>query len=121
MTGDRPNIQRILTFPCCGNPPVTAISALTAPAIRRSWVRSGVRRMGALHKNHIAGEWVDGAAVSRNINPSDTKDVVGEYAQAHHGQPKNPPSPTRVAKSGGKSSPRPSRSLTTHHSAPLAG
>ena len=35
-----------------------------------------------LHKNYIAGEWVEGAGVSRNINPSDTGDVVGEYAQA---------------------------------------
>src|SRR5208337_2665138 len=38
--------------------------------------------MSALHQNYIAGEWVDGAAVSRNINPSDTSDVVGEYARA---------------------------------------
>lgn len=35
------------------------------------------------HKNLIDGEWVDGARVSRNINPSDTRDVVGEYAQAN--------------------------------------
>jgi aldehyde dehydrogenase (NAD+) len=32
-------------------------------------------------KNLINGEWVEGARVSRNINPSDTRDVVGEYAQ----------------------------------------
>jgi alpha-ketoglutaric semialdehyde dehydrogenase len=38
--------------------------------------------MSVLHKNYIAGEWVEGAGVSRNINPSDTSDVVGEYAQA---------------------------------------
>jgi len=38
--------------------------------------------MSALHKNFIAGEWVDGAGVSRNVNPSDTNDIVGEYAQA---------------------------------------
>jgi alpha-ketoglutaric semialdehyde dehydrogenase len=38
--------------------------------------------MSALHKNFIAGEWVDGAGVTRNINPSDTNDCVGEYAQA---------------------------------------
>src|SRR5437667_3031780 len=42
--------------------------------------------MSALHKNHIAGEWVDGASVSRNVNPSDTNDVVGEYAQADAAQ-----------------------------------
>src|SRR3954462_12680882 len=32
--------------------------------------------------NLINGEWVQGARTSRNINPSDTRDVVGEYAQA---------------------------------------
>ena len=35
-----------------------------------------------LHKNYINGEWLEGAAVSKNINPSDVTDVVGEYAQA---------------------------------------
>ena len=39
-----------------------------------------------MHKNLIAGDWVDGAEVSRNINPSDTNDVVGEYAQADAAQ-----------------------------------
>lgn len=34
-----------------------------------------------LHKNLIDGEWV-GADASRNINPSDTNDVVGEFARA---------------------------------------
>lgn len=34
-----------------------------------------------LHRNLIAGEWVTGDA-SANINPSDTNDVVGEYARA---------------------------------------
>jgi acyl-CoA reductase-like NAD-dependent aldehyde dehydrogenase len=38
--------------------------------------------MSALHENLIAGEWVDGVAVARNVNPSDTNDVIGEYAQA---------------------------------------
>ncbi|QRM57830.1 aldehyde dehydrogenase family protein [Sinorhizobium sp. BG8] len=33
-----------------------------------------------LHKNLIAGEWVTGDA-SANINPSNTNDVVGEYAR----------------------------------------
>ena len=37
-------------------------------------------------KNLIAGEWVAGADVSRNINPSDTRDVVGEFAQADAAQ-----------------------------------
>ena len=35
-----------------------------------------------MFKNLIGGEWVEGARTSRNINPSDTRDVVGEYAQA---------------------------------------
>lgn len=34
-----------------------------------------------LHKNLIAGEWVDGDA-STNVNPSNTNEVVGEYARA---------------------------------------
>ena len=42
--------------------------------------------MTELHRNYIAGEWTDGVAVSRNINPSDTSDVVGEYAQADAAQ-----------------------------------
>jgi alpha-ketoglutaric semialdehyde dehydrogenase len=35
-----------------------------------------------LHNNFINGEWVAGTSVSQNINPSDVKDIVGEYAQA---------------------------------------
>ena len=35
-----------------------------------------------LHKNFINGEWLDGASVSQNINPSDISDVVGDFAQA---------------------------------------
>jgi acyl-CoA reductase-like NAD-dependent aldehyde dehydrogenase len=38
--------------------------------------------MPVLHKNFIGGEWVAGATATRNINPSNTNDVVGEYAQA---------------------------------------
>jgi acyl-CoA reductase-like NAD-dependent aldehyde dehydrogenase len=34
------------------------------------------------HSNYIAGEWVPGSNVTRDINPSDLSDVVGEYAQA---------------------------------------
>ena len=36
--------------------------------------------MTAILKNFIGGEWVDGTGVTRNINPSNTNDVVGEYA-----------------------------------------
>jgi len=39
-----------------------------------------------MFKNLINGEWMDGASASRNINPSDTSDVVGEYAQADAAQ-----------------------------------
>ena len=39
-----------------------------------------------MFKNLIGGEWVEGPRVSRNINPSDTRDVVGEYAQADAAQ-----------------------------------
>jgi alpha-ketoglutaric semialdehyde dehydrogenase len=42
--------------------------------------------MTDLHKNYIAGEWVEGAGVTRNINPSNTEDVIGEYAQASAAQ-----------------------------------
>ena len=34
------------------------------------------------YSNYIAGEWVAGSSVTRDINPSDLSDVVGEYAQA---------------------------------------
>ena len=37
--------------------------------------------MSELHRNLIDGEWVGGDAVP-NINPSDTNEVVGEYARA---------------------------------------
>jgi alpha-ketoglutaric semialdehyde dehydrogenase len=39
-----------------------------------------------MHDNYINGEWTQGARASRNINPSDTRDVVGEYAQADAAQ-----------------------------------
>lgn len=35
-----------------------------------------------LHQNFIAGEWIKGDKVTKNINPSNTDDVIGEYAQA---------------------------------------
>lgn len=39
-----------------------------------------------MHKNYIGGQWVDGSDVNININPSDTHDVVGEYARADEDQ-----------------------------------
>lgn len=34
------------------------------------------------HLNYIAGAWTEGASIAPNINPSDTRDVVGEYVRA---------------------------------------
>jgi acyl-CoA reductase-like NAD-dependent aldehyde dehydrogenase len=42
--------------------------------------------MTTLFKNYIGGEWVAGNTVTVNRNPSDTSDVVGEYAQADAAQ-----------------------------------
>jgi acyl-CoA reductase-like NAD-dependent aldehyde dehydrogenase len=39
-----------------------------------------------MFKNLIAGEWREGPRVIRNINPSDTRDLIGEYAQADAAQ-----------------------------------
>jgi acyl-CoA reductase-like NAD-dependent aldehyde dehydrogenase len=39
-----------------------------------------------MFKNFIAGAWVAGTQTSPNINPSDTRDVIGEYAQASAAQ-----------------------------------
>src|SRR6266576_3228774 len=44
------------------------------------------RNMTVALKNFVGGEWVDGAGLTRNINPSNTKDVVGEYAKADKAQ-----------------------------------
>lgn len=42
--------------------------------------------MTAILKNFIGGEWVDGSGVTQNINPSNTNDLVGEYAKADKAQ-----------------------------------
>ncbi len=39
-----------------------------------------------MFKNLIAGEWLEGASVTVNRNPSDVGDVIGEYAQADRAQ-----------------------------------
>ena len=39
-----------------------------------------------MFKNYINGEWVDGSQIYRNINPSDTRDLIGEYALADASQ-----------------------------------
>ena len=33
-----------------------------------------------MFQKFIAGEWLDGASARPNINPSDTRDTIGEYA-----------------------------------------
>jgi aldehyde dehydrogenase (NAD+) len=38
--------------------------------------------MAELHRNLIGGKWLEGASATDNINPSNTKDVVGRYASA---------------------------------------
>src|SRR3982074_2823864 len=42
--------------------------------------------MSELHKNFIGGEWLAGAKATRNVNPSNTNDIVGEYAHADAAQ-----------------------------------
>ncbi|MBN9628249.1 MAG: aldehyde dehydrogenase [Acidovorax sp. SCN 65-28] len=40
----------------------------------------------SIHHNFIAGEWLAGADAAANINPSDTRDIVGQYARASQAQ-----------------------------------
>ncbi len=42
--------------------------------------------MSNLSNNFIAGDWIAGPSTISNINPSDTNDVIGEYAQASKSQ-----------------------------------
>jgi acyl-CoA reductase-like NAD-dependent aldehyde dehydrogenase len=42
--------------------------------------------MSELHKNFVSGEWLAGASATRNVNPSNTNDIVGEYAHADAAQ-----------------------------------
>jgi aldehyde dehydrogenase (NAD+) len=37
-------------------------------------------------RNFIGGEWLEGANAADNVNPSDTSDIVGEYAHASAAQ-----------------------------------
>ena len=37
-------------------------------------------------RNLVDGQWVDGVSTVANLNPSDTADVIGEFAQADGGQ-----------------------------------
>jgi acyl-CoA reductase-like NAD-dependent aldehyde dehydrogenase len=42
--------------------------------------------MNAIQKNYVAGEWVESAGVSHNVNPSNTQDIIGEYSKADRAQ-----------------------------------
>ncbi|MCY1276458.1 Aldehyde dehydrogenase, thermostable [compost metagenome] len=39
-----------------------------------------------MKRNYIAGQWLEGATTVANINPSDTTDIIGHYAQAEAAQ-----------------------------------
>ncbi|HEY2337467.1 MAG TPA: aldehyde dehydrogenase family protein [Burkholderiales bacterium] len=49
------------------------------------------------HANYINGEWRDGAQAAPNLNPSNTADVVGQYARADAGQVKTAIAAARAA------------------------
>lgn len=49
------------------------------------------------HSNYINGQWVAGATWTRNINPSDVSDTIGEYSQADAGQTDQAVSAARAA------------------------
>jgi acyl-CoA reductase-like NAD-dependent aldehyde dehydrogenase len=57
-----------------------------------------------LHKNFIAGEWVEGTSTSRNINPSNLDDVVGEYSYADRKQAEDAIAGARAAFPGWRAS-----------------
>ena len=56
--------------------------------------------MAGIFKNFIAGDWVEGDGVSRNVNPSDLNDVVGEYARATIQQTRDAIAAARAAAPG---------------------
>ena len=53
-----------------------------------------------VHRNFIAGEWVDSGATAKNLNPSNLDDVVGEYAQADRAQAEQAIAAARAAFAG---------------------
>ena len=56
--------------------------------------------MAEQYRNFIGGEWVTGATVTRDINPSDVSDLVGEYAQADAKQAEQAIAAARAAAPG---------------------
>ena len=53
-----------------------------------------------MKQNRIGGEWVDGPRATRNINPSDTRDLIGEYALADAAQTKTAIAAAETAAAG---------------------
>ncbi len=39
-----------------------------------------------IRRNYIGGKWIEGSSAGENINPSDTRDVIGLYARASQAQ-----------------------------------
>jgi len=52
------------------------------------------------HANYVNGQWVPGASWSKNVNPSDLSDVLGEYAQADQAQTEQAIASARAAAPG---------------------
>ncbi len=52
------------------------------------------------HSNYVNGQWMAGATWSKNVNPSDLSDVVGEYAQADQAQTEQAIAAARAAAPG---------------------
>ena len=48
-------------------------------------------------QNYINGQWVDGPNATANVNPSNTSDVIGEYAQADRAQAESAIAAARAA------------------------
>jgi len=53
--------------------------------------------MSELNRNYIAGDWVGSESTTRNVNPSNTADVVGLFAQADAAQVQTAVSAARAA------------------------
>lgn len=51
-----------------------------------------------LHRNYIAGQWIEGNGIYQNINPSDVSDLVGLYAQASSSDMENAIDAARAAR-----------------------
>ncbi len=57
-----------------------------------------------LHRNLIGGEWLEGSSSTKNINPSNTDDVIGEYTYADAAQAKQAIAVAKAAAPGWRAS-----------------